>query len=174
MKICLLICSTLLLLHCTRMDATRELGKGVQLYKSGEMRESIKALSNVLAVNDTCFQAHLYRGFAYKKLKDYDNALKDFNALININKNSPAGFANRASVFYQLNDYSNALSDFQAAFQLDTTQTILCNPLCHMLFANERKEEACYYYARCMAQGDTTFNDSIRAYCNKQKNGVKK
>ena len=167
MKVFLFIFSTLLLSQCTRMDTNRELGKGVELYKNGEMRESIQVLSNVLAVNDTCFQAHLYRGFAYKKLKDYDGALKDFNALIGINKKSPAGFANRASVFYQLNDYSKALSDFQAAFQLDTTQTILCNPLCHMLFATGREEEACYYYARCMAQGDTTFNSSIRAYCNK-------
>ncbi|MEI9955964.1 MAG: hypothetical protein WDM90_06570 [Ferruginibacter sp.] len=133
------------------------------------MQQSINTLSKVIAITDTCADCFLYRGFAYKDLKQYDKALEDFTSLIDIDKSKAIGYANRASVYYMQNDYKSALSDYTMAYKLDSLEIFL-NPICHMLFANGYKDSACVYYQRLSAKGDTTFYKGIKIYCaNKGK-----
>ena len=137
----------------------------MKLYEADSLRESIKAFTTAIAGNDSCYDCYLRRGFAYKDLKDYGNAFKDFNKLVSIDRKNPEGFANRASLYYLKNDYVNALKDFQSAFQIDTTQTVFYNPISHMLFATGKKDEACELYLKAKSLGDTAFDKSIVDYC---------
>ena len=154
---------------CNQINIQKETDAGIRQYENDSIVNAINTLSKVISKTDTCYACYLYRGFAYKKLKKYDNAIKDFTSLINLDKNDGVGFANRASVYYQMNDYLNSLRDFQRAFYLDTTQTILYHPISHMLFATGQKDSACYYYFKSIENGDTTFNQEIMNYCSKKE-----
>ena len=68
------------------------------------------------------------------------------------------------------NNYKAALQDFLKAYQLDTNSKVLFNPICHMLFATGQKDEACFYYKKSIEVGDTTFDNSIKAYCDEKNN----
>ena len=118
-------------------------------------------------INDTCRDCYLYRGFCYKNLKKYDEALADFDKLVYLYPTSGLGYANKASIFYLRNQFYAALENYTAAYRLDSVD-ILLNPICHMLFANGNRDSACHLYQQLSAKGDTTFNDSIKVYCNKR------
>ena len=58
-----------------------------------------------------------------------------------------------------------ALEGFQKALELSPQSTDMYNPISHMLFATGRKEEACIYYYKSKALGDTTFDLNLRNHC---------
>ena len=157
-----------LLQSCSPIDINKELNTGKRQYENDSLKESIITLTKVISVTDTCTNCFLYRGFAYKDLEQYDKALQDFNSFINIDTNAAVGYANRASVYYLKNDYQAALRDFTKAFQINPTSKDLLNPISHMLFATGQKDEACIYYKRALEWGDTTFDNSIKTYCDKK------
>lgn len=157
-----------LLPSCSTIDIKREINTGIRQYENDSLKESIITLTKVISVNDTCSTCFLYRGFAYKDLEQYDEALRDFNSFINIDTNAAVGYANRASVYYLKNDYQAALKDFTKAYQIKPTSKDLLNPISHMLFVTGQKDEACNYYKRALEMGDTTFDNSIKAYCDKK------
>lgn len=165
----LLTCIILTIIcSCSTIDIEIETNNGIRQYKNDSLRTAINTLSKVIAINDTCYNCYLYRGFSYKDIFEYDKALNDFNFLIKLDSNEALGYANRASIYYLKNDYESALVDYSKAYYLDSS-FILVNPICHMLFATGQKDEACFYYELALNKGDTTFNEEIRIYC-KNKN----
>ena len=165
MRTSLLLISILLLHSCTTINLQKELNNGIRLYKADSTNEAVNVLSKVISSNDTCYDAHLYRGWAYKDLKEYENAYNDFGKLIYLKKDSEVGYANRASIYYLKSDYLNALKDYQKALAINPKATILYNPISHMLFITGKKDEACKYYQMSQALGDSTFNEEIIEYC---------
>jgi tetratricopeptide (TPR) repeat protein len=159
-----------LLDSCSTIDINKEKAIGIRQYENDSLKDAINVLTKVIAINDTCTECFLYRGFAYKDQKQYDKALKDFNLLISIDTNKAIGFANRASIYYLKNDYKSALRDFLKAYHLDSNSNVFFNPISHMLFATGQKDEACIFYEKALTIGDTTFDNSIKVYCDK-KNG---
>lgn len=151
---------------CSGIDIKKQTAVGLRQYDHDSLQQSITTLSKVIAVTDSCSDCLLYRGFAYKDLKQYNKAIKDFTSMLAIDtgKNKAIGYANRASVYYLQFDYKSALRDFTAAYNADSSEDLL-NPICHMLFANGYKDSACIYYQRLSAKGDTTFDESIKTYC---------
>ena len=154
---------------CTTIDIEKQTAIGLRQYEHDSLSQAISTLSMVIAVNDTCRQCLLVRGFAYKDMKEYGKALEDFDELIRFNETVSIGYANRASVFYLKGDYESALRDFTKAYQIDSSDAYL-NPICHMLYINGYKDSACLYYQKLSNLGDTTFDESIKTYCNKKNN----
>ena len=156
-------------LSCSTIDVKNEITVGVRQFENDSLKESITTLSKVIQVTDTCSQCFLYRGFAYKGLKDYSKSIEDFNSLIKLDPKESVGYANRASIYYMKGNYRAALSDFTMAYKLDSSNIYL-NPICHMLFINGFKDSACIYYQKLSALGDTTFDNSIKNYCEVKNN----
>lgn len=154
---------------CSSVDINKELTNGIRQYEADGLKQAIVTLTKVISATDTCSKCFLYRGFAFKALNDYDNALKDFNLLINLDTREGVGYANRASIYYIKKDYNNALKDFTKALELDSSSKVLYNPICHMLFVTGQKDKACIYYNKALEVGDTTFDKSIIDYCEKKK-----
>ena len=161
-----LIILLLLSSACTnKVDTTKELERGKRLLKNDSALLSVEIFSDLISINDTCYNCYLDRGIAYKKLGDYNNALKDFTSLTIINKNNFIGFANTAAIYYLKDDCENSLKYFLKAFELDTSRKNFYNPISHMLFFTGKKDEACTYYSMAMAAGYTEFNSEIVDYC---------
>ena len=131
----LLVVIALIFVSCKTVNIDKETAIGIRQYKNDSLSEAITAFSRVISVNDTCRQCLLYRGVAYKDLKQYDKALEDFNNLISIDTSKPVGYANRASVYYLKNDYKSALRDFSTAYKFDSSKTLY--PICYLLMVIE-------------------------------------
>jgi tetratricopeptide (TPR) repeat protein len=157
------------LYSCSTLDVNEQKSIGIRQYENDSLTEAIVTLSRTISFTDTCSECFLYRGFAYKALKQYDKALQDFDSFIKIDTNEALGYANRASVYYLQNNYKSSLQDYMRAHQLDTNAKVFFNPICHMLFATGQKDEACFYYKKSIEVGDTTFDNSIKVYCEETK-----
>ncbi len=143
----------------------KKLNDGIRLYEADSTKEAVKVLTKVISTNDTCYDAYLYRGFAYKDLKEFQKANNDFEKLIYLKRDDETGYANRASIYYLQSDYLNALKDYQSALVINPNATTLYNPISHMLFVTDSKDEACKYYHMALAIDDSTFNEEIIKYC---------
>jgi|SRR5688572_8613377 len=168
MKIQLIIIVILGFQSCTEIDINKEIARGKRQYDADSLDQSIVTLTRVIQKVDTCSDCFLFRGFAFKDLKKYDKALKDFNSFIAISKYPYLGYANKGSVYYLENDYSNSLANYQKALELHPKSVKLYNPISHMLFATGKKDEACVYYTMALEIGDSTFDNKIVKYCTEK------
>ena len=105
MKVSLLLISILILNSCTTNNLQKKLNDGIRLYEADSTKEAVKVLTKVISTNDTCYDAYLYRGFAYKDLKEFQKANNDFEKLIYLKRDDETGYANRASIYYLQSDY---------------------------------------------------------------------
>lgn len=58
-------------------------------------------------------------GNAKTELKDYQGAVKEYDAAIDLNPKDPKLFNNRGAAKTELKDYSGAIKDFTQAIELD-------------------------------------------------------
>lgn len=56
--------------------------KGYQAWKQGDYRQAIHFYDESLKIKPDYFKALFNRGFAYDKLGEYDNAIKDYSSAI--------------------------------------------------------------------------------------------
>lgn len=87
------------------------------------------------------FHAYTDRGYCYLGLKNYQQAVNDFNQAIEINPNYPASYHGIGEVYYELKNYSQALSYFTKAIQLDSNFVAAYNDRgkCYLDSKNYRK-----------------------------------
>lgn len=64
--------------------------------------------------------AHIYRkrGFAYKRLKEYERAIEDYNRAIDLLPDYARAYASRGSAYRSLRDFEHALADYNRALEL--------------------------------------------------------
>ena len=85
-------------------------GQGFRCAMNGDYKSSIKYLTKSLELEQDPIIYH-QRGLSYFYLKDYNNALKDFNTAIKINPQYIDAYGNRSLVKLEFNDYKGALDD---------------------------------------------------------------
>jgi tetratricopeptide (TPR) repeat protein len=63
--------------------------------------------------------AHVYRkrGFAYRRLNQFDKAIEDYSRAIELDPNYSRAYASRGSVYRVLKDYERAIEDFDQALK---------------------------------------------------------
>ena len=63
--------------------------------------------------------AHIYRkrGFAYKRLGEYQHAIEDYDRAIELDPNYARAYASRGSAFRSLRDYKHAIDDYNRALE---------------------------------------------------------
>ena len=103
-------------------------------YYMGEGRAYMQAFQYSDAVNSySCIieqidkdhvAAYTARAIAFTELRDFDAALKDYNAALEQDANRPDILNNRAVVFMAQGKYKEALADLEAALKQDDTYTL--------------------------------------------------
>ncbi len=79
---------------------------------------NIASLTQVIKKNPQDPNALNLRGTAYAQIRQYDNALKDFNSAISINPNYYQAYNNRALLYYKTKKYERAMADYNEAIRL--------------------------------------------------------
>lgn len=62
---------------------------------------------------------YIWRGTAFKYLRDYQRALEDMNTALDLDQNSAWGYTHRAELHVERKDYQSALDDMDAAISLN-------------------------------------------------------
>lgn len=63
--------------------------------------------------------AYENRAFAYLQKRDFDNAIADYNKIIEMNPKSGSGYSLRAAVYFRQNDFDKALADYNKVIDLN-------------------------------------------------------
>lgn len=70
-------------------------------------------------------KGHLQQGMIYAKLKDYDNAIKEFTLAIGKHPEYAAAYSNRASAYIQKKRYDKAFEDLTKAGQIKLNDPVI-------------------------------------------------
>jgi tetratricopeptide (TPR) repeat protein len=104
------------------LTAVEWLDKAMALWDGKKFKNSIKAveyLSLAISLDPNMYVLYLGRGFAYVELKQYQQAITDYDQAIKFEPNSKETYNNRGMAYKGLKQYQHAMSDFNKAIQLD-------------------------------------------------------
>ena len=90
---------------------------GLQLRREGNNREAISAFNKAIEHNPKYMHFH-HRGNTYMALKQYRNAIKDFNTAINLNPNLVNTYFNRGIALIKIGKKKRGLDDIRKAANL--------------------------------------------------------
>jgi tetratricopeptide (TPR) repeat protein len=126
--------------------AVTEYQLGCQLVgETGMEGEASAALSRAIDKYARHAAAYERRGYVNYKLKNFNDALYDFNKSIDINPNNPEAFYGRAKVKMLKNDWEGAASDFD----LSIKRSVALQPV-HWL--SRLKKGECLFHAKKYAE----------------------
>jgi tetratricopeptide (TPR) repeat protein len=107
-------------------NAVQALASGQASLKSGDYDGAIRAFNEVLRLEPNSAEALANRGLAYLFKADYDMAIADFAATIQVRPTSDL-FANRASAHFNKAEYDRAIQDYTEAIRLSPSDPELFN-----------------------------------------------
>lgn len=120
--------------------AVAEYRRACELVQQGEgMEEASVALSRAIEKYERHALAYERRGYVNYKLRNYNDALYDFNKSININPNNPEPYYGCGKVRMLKNDWEGAVNDFDQTMK----RSLALQPL-HWL-ARLKKGESLYH-----------------------------
>lgn len=77
-----------------------------------------KYISNAMKIKKD-YLSHNYLGQVYYKMKNYDEAINNFNISIKLNNNVHVTYVNRGSVFEDLEEFEKAIEDYKKAIDIN-------------------------------------------------------
>ena len=98
-------------------SAVQALASGQASLRSGDYDGAILAFNEVLRYEPNSAEALANRGLAYLSKTDYDMAIADFTATIQLRPTSDV-FANRAAAHFNKAEYDHAIQDYTDAIRL--------------------------------------------------------
>ncbi|WP_229310975.1 tetratricopeptide repeat protein [Larkinella soli] len=111
----LILFSLLFIQACTSSEESLEQGRG--LMRQGKFREAIQSLNAAVEADAGNFEAFNSRGVAYFELKEYPNALLDYEQALKLNPEFYKPYYNRAKLKTAKGDTEGALKDFAEAIR---------------------------------------------------------
>lgn len=103
-------------------------------------------------------KGHLQQGMIYAKLKDYDNAIKEFTLAIGKHPDYAAAYSNRASAYIQKKRYNKALEDLTKAGQLKLNDPVIFYNLTALFSVQIKIEFALESLDKCLEYGFTDYD----------------
>jgi len=100
-----------------------EIADGLGIYKEDQLENIEKILTKL--VNSSDIESYPksiiqeFRGDVYRLLKRYDEALKDFDTVIELDPNSEWAIARRGETYRSMEKYEEALLNFDTVIELD-------------------------------------------------------
>jgi tetratricopeptide (TPR) repeat protein len=92
-------------------------------YRINDFSSWVALADQALALYPADFLWYVWRGVAYKYLRDYQRALADMDTALALKPESAWGYTHRAELHMEMNDVARALTDMDAAFALDPQNT---------------------------------------------------
>ncbi len=113
----------LLVVSCTaKVDEGSTAGeyydKAYQFIDGGYVKEAKDLLDLAIKKNPSFLEAYYNRGVVLYFLKEYEEAIKDFNRVIEMDSRNAMAYASRGSVYEKTNYPDLALRDFRTAARL--------------------------------------------------------
>jgi len=94
---------------------------GSIFYSEGDFAQAVKDYGTALSLGPVLPQmeiTHNNRGLAYVGLKQYQSAIDDYNAAININPKNAEVYFNRGNAYFRMGKLKEAIADYDAAIGL--------------------------------------------------------
>jgi tetratricopeptide (TPR) repeat protein len=95
--------------------------KALALWQGDKYKNPNKAVdywNHAVSSKQNTAVAYSNRGLAYHDLRQYQNAVKDFDTAIKMDPGYAAAYNNRGNSYYELNEYKLALDDFNQSLKL--------------------------------------------------------
>ena len=95
----------------------------ILLFQKDNFNEAIQLLNQNYNENKNNFLFYFYHGIANLKLNKFEEAKKDFNYGLTINKNIPEIYYNLAVLYYTIGENENAIDNFLKTFEINNKFT---------------------------------------------------
>eukprot|EP00644_Phytophthora_capsici_P001354 jgi/Phyca11/105103/e_gw1.10.544.1 len=100
-------------------DAKMLLARGQALFKQANYEQTIRDLSEVVALDNDNATAFYTRGLAYSKMDNVELAIRDFSRTLQINPEHVNAAYARASCYNSQGDFVRAIDDYNFALLKD-------------------------------------------------------
>jgi tetratricopeptide (TPR) repeat protein len=98
------------------------MGEGVAFQNAGQLGDAELSYTCIIRNIDSRYlPAYMARASVYMRLREYEAAFRDYNAVLQIDPNQIDAYNNRGVVFAALADRARAADDFDRALALDST-----------------------------------------------------
>jgi tetratricopeptide (TPR) repeat protein len=114
------ISSFILGLQACSFSSEDMLEKGKSLMKEGKFRDALTYLNKAIEGDNTNHEALNARGVVYYELREYTNALLDYDQALKLKPDYYRPYYNRALLKVAQNDGQGALKDYAEAIRLDS------------------------------------------------------
>ena len=92
-----------------------------------DINSDVEKYTTLIQNNPNNDSAYNNRGVVYNNLKQYEQAVQDFNKAIQLNPNLAEAFYNRGSTYYNLGKYEQALQDYDKAISINPNDASFYN-----------------------------------------------
>jgi tetratricopeptide (TPR) repeat protein len=130
--------------------------KGKKLYNQGEYEKSLAVFREFVATQPELFEARIYIGNCYAKLKQQDKALEEFNFVLEKlegkqedlkgNKMALSLYASLAELYMDKNDFEKAKEYFEKSIEIAPVDPTHAYNAAEILFNSNKVNEAIKYY----------------------------
>jgi tetratricopeptide (TPR) repeat protein len=114
------------------------------------------------------FNIYLNRGFAKQKISELQAAKDDYTLAIQTEPRNPIAYHSRGQVNYELENYKEAIEDFSKSIEFNANNPIAYFNLGMAYFKNDDKINACVYFHKASALGNTNARKMIILECSKE------
>ncbi|MEO0790052.1 MAG: tetratricopeptide repeat protein, partial [Bacteroidota bacterium] len=98
--------------------------------------------TKVISLDPGMHTVRTNRGYAYRNLGQYEEAIADFTAELSVNPNAYS-YEHRSYVYYLMSDYENALADVNKSIEADPNNSISYKTRALIYLASGSTAEAC-------------------------------
>ena len=112
--------------------------------------EQIKILENLIKADPKNFINYFHLGDAYRKIKKYDFALKNYQKSVELNKEFPEGFNNLANIYKELKNIKNSITFFKKAIELNPNYINALYNIGVVYFEIDKYEESSAYFKKVL------------------------
>jgi tetratricopeptide (TPR) repeat protein len=107
-----------------RATASTYVRQGDRAFAEGKYAESVEAYTQALALYNLNEYAYYNRGLAYRKLKDYKNAIADFTRTLQLNPENTFAYLYRGMTLQANGQPDLAIADYTALIKIDESEPL--------------------------------------------------
>ncbi|MBF0558526.1 MAG: tetratricopeptide repeat protein [Nitrospirae bacterium] len=110
--------STILLIICAGALSV------ISYQRNGIWKDNLTLMSDIIRSDPNNIVAYTHPGISKAKLKDYTEAIMEYNKAIEVDPNNAIAYSNRGIVKAKLKDYTGAILDYNKAIEVDPNNAI--------------------------------------------------
>ena len=96
---------------------------GKRLFNEEKYKEAIDYFTQSIELNHYDIESYYFRGYSYRKVKEYTKVIADSNKVIELNPNFAGAYNNRGIAERRLQKYEDAITDLTKAIKLGFKNT---------------------------------------------------